>query len=84
MELLTRRAQMIEFKCKDSVLPKPTMDMDPFNDRHLHLGTSETWGSLMVCPALEKYVKEQVQLKPLAAKQRRKAAEQRSGAGAKK
>ena len=83
-ELLTRRARLIEFKCKDRVLPKPTMDIDPFNDRHLYLGTSETRGSLMVCPALEKYVKEQVQLKPLAAKQRRKAVEERSSAGAKK
>ena len=80
-DLLTRRTQMIEFKCKDRVLSKPTMDMDPFNDRHLYLGTSETRGSPMECPALEKYVKEQVQLKSLATKQRRKAAEQRSGRG---
>ena len=58
MDLLARRAQMIELKYKDWVLAKPTNEMDPFNDSHLYFGTSETWVSLMVCPALEKYVGE--------------------------
>ena len=30
MELFARRAQVIEFKYKDRVLPKPTKDVDPF------------------------------------------------------
>ena len=38
----------------------------------------------MVCPALEKYVGEQLHLESLAAKERRKAAEERSGAAAMK
>ena len=80
MELLARRAQVIGLKLKDRVWP--TRDMDPFSDSHLYLGTSETRGSLMVCPALEKYVGEQLHLGPLAAKERREAAEERSSAGA--
>ena len=84
MELLARRANMIELKYKDRVLPKPTKDMDPFNDSHLFLGTSETRGSLMVCPLLERYVGEQLHLEALAAMARSKATEERSGAGVKK
>ena len=84
MELLARRTQMIEPKYKDRVLPKPTKDMDNFNDSLLHLGTSETHGSLMVCLALEKRVGEPLHFESFAAKERRKAAEVRSGAGAKK
>ena len=44
---------MIELKYKDRVLPNPDEDMDPFNESHLYFGTSETGGSLLVCPALE-------------------------------
>ena len=76
------RMEMVELKYEDRVLPKPTKDMDPFSDSHLYLGAPETRGSLMVCPALEKYVREQLHREPLAAKERRKA-EERSGAGAK-
>ena len=53
LELVARQTQMIELKYTDRVLPKPTKDMDPFNDSHLYSGTSETRGSLMVCAALE-------------------------------
>ena len=67
MELVARRAQMVELKYKDRV----------------YLGTSETRGSLVVCPSLQKNVGEQLHLVSLAAKERRKAAEERSGAGAK-
>ena len=50
-ELLARRAQMIELKYKDRAL---------LDDSHLYFGTSETQGSLMVCPALDKYVGEEL------------------------
>ena len=84
MELLSRRAQLIDPKYKDRMLPKPTKDMDAFNESQLHLGTSETHCSLLVRPALKKYVGEQLHFEPLAAKERRSAAEERSGAGANK
>ena len=74
MELLARRDQLVELKYKDRVFPNPTKDTDPCSDNHLHLGTSETRGSLMVCPALEKYAWEQLHLESLAAKKRREAA----------
>ena len=72
MELLARRDQLVELKYKDRVFPNPTKDTDPCSDNHL--GTSETRGSLMVCPALEKYAWEQLHLESLAAKKRREAA----------
>ena len=65
---LARRAQMIELQYKDRVLPQPVI---------LYLGTAETRDSLMVCPALEKYVGEQLHLESLAAKERRKAPRRR-------
>ena len=57
-ELLAPRAQMIELKYQDKVLPKPTKDMEPFRDSHLYLGTSDMRRSVTVYLALEKYVRD--------------------------
>ena len=84
MELRIHRAHTMELTYKDRVLPKPTNDMEPFNDNHLYLETSETCGSLTECPGVVKCVGEQLHLESSAAKERRKAADGRSGAGAKK
>ena len=56
----------------------------PSNDCHLYLETSGICGSRTGCPAVEKHVGEQLHLEYSAAKERRKAAEEQSGAGAKK
>ena len=84
MELLIHRAHTMELTYKDRVLPKPTNGTDLLNDKHLYLETSETCGSLTGCPVVVKCVGEQLHLESSAAKERRKAAEGRSGAGAKK
>ena len=67
-------SQMIELKYNDRVPPKPTKDMDPISDGHLYLETS----------SLEKYVGETLHLESLAAKERRKSAEERASAVARK
>ena len=54
------------------------------DDRAQYQGTSVARGSLMVCPALEKTVGEQLQLESFAAKERSNAAEERPSALAKK
>ena len=74
---------MNESTYKGRAPPEPIKGMDLLNEGHLHLGTSGTCGPLIMCPALERYLGEQLHLESLAANERRKAAEERSGAGAK-
>ena len=83
MELLLRRAQMIELEYKEKVVPRAQDAQDPFQDVHLYMGLSQTRGMLMVCPPLEKYVGEELHKEAFAAKERRKAAEERAAAGKK-
>ena len=80
LELLLRRAQMIELKNKSRLLPQTGSPEDPFSDVHLYMGFSETRGMLMVCPALEAYVGNKLHDEALASKERRKAAEERAAA----
>ena len=55
------------------------------DDTHLLLGTSETRGNVGVSPELQKWLGEELSQEALAAKERRKAREERSlAAGAKK
>ena len=55
-----------------------------FDDAHLLLGTSETRGNVAVCPALQKYLGEQLAVEAASAKERRKAKEERALAAPKK
>ena len=80
LELMMRRAQMIELKYKDRVVPVATNSADPFQDMHLYMGLSETRGLLMVAPSLEKYIGEELHKEALSSKERRKAAEERAAA----
>ena len=56
MELLLRRAQMIELRYKEKVVPRAQDAQDPFQDVCLYTRLSQTRGMLMVRPALEKYI----------------------------
>ena len=76
-----RRSQMTELVHKDRMMFKPIKGYGSFIDSHLYLGTPETRGSLLWCPALEKYVGDQLHVDSLAAKERRKG---QSSAGVKK
>ena len=77
------RLQMNELTHKDRVRPKPIQDTDAFNDSHLFLGTPETRGSLMLFAALAKDAGELLHFDSLSAKERRRTAHERSGAGMK-
>ena len=80
LELMIRRAQMIELKYKDKVVPPPVNALDPFQDMHLYMGLSETRGMLMVAPSLENYIGDELHKEAAAAKERRKAADERAAA----
>jgi hypothetical protein len=54
LELLLRRAQLAELKHKGRVL---RVESDLFgDDEYLYMGTGQTRGLLMICPALEEFV----------------------------
>ena len=64
--------------------PAPGGQASDFDESHLLLGTSETRGNLMVAPALQKWLGEQLAQEALAAKEKRKAREERALAAPKK
>ena len=79
LELVARRLQMVELKWKEKFLHsnKNTDTQDPYHDAHLYEGTSITRGLLCIAPTLERFVGEELAKEALAAKERRKAAEER-------
>jgi hypothetical protein len=77
-ELLARRAQMIELKYKNKIVPVGSYQNDPFDDAHLYQGTAATRGLIMVSPQLEQYVSGELAKEAGAAKERRKLREERA------
>ncbi len=79
VELGVRRVQMV---CENWKHKLPTSGGaatgDMFDDSHLLLGTSETRGSLCLCPALQTWLGEELAREALAHKERRKAREERA------
>ena len=76
MEVLVRRAQMVELKYRDRVVKlSPTGGVE--DDEHLYMGTGLTRGLLMICPDLEDWVAGELQREASAAKERRKMREER-------
>lgn len=75
MEMLVRKAQMIELKHRDRVLAAASGAID--DDEHLYLGTGRTRGLLMIAPALEEFVSGELGKEAAAAKERRKMREER-------
>ena len=81
IELIARRAQLIELKYRDKVIGGGmggTVDEDSF----LYMGTGRTRGLLMISPALEEYVAGELSKETSAAKERRKLREERGAAKA--
>ena len=81
IELVARRAQLIELKYRDKVIGGGmggTVDEDSF----LYMGTGRTRGLLMISPALEEYVAGELSKETSAAKERRKLREERGAAKA--
>lgn len=75
MELVIRRAQLIELKHKSRVLCVRGSEVE--EDEHLYMGTGETRGLLMIAPALEEFVAGELGRQAAAAKERRKMREER-------
>ena len=75
-ELLARRAQMIEFKYKNKIIPVGSYNNAPFDDAHLYQGTAATRGLIMVSPQLEQYVSGELAKEAGAAKERRELREE--------
>lgn len=82
MEIGARRIQMIHDKWKHK-LPQ-YQGADGAEDLHLLLGTGETRGNLAMAPELVRWLGEQLSQEAVAAKERRKAREERALAAAKK
>ena len=81
IELVARRAQLIELKYRDKVVGGGmggTVDEYAF----LYMGTGRTRGLLMISPALEEYVAGELSKETSAAKERRKLREERVAAKA--
>eukprot|EP00929_Paragymnodinium_shiwhaense_P082172 TRINITY_DN43221_c0_g3_i1.p1 TRINITY_DN43221_c0_g3~~TRINITY_DN43221_c0_g3_i1.p1 ORF type:complete len:428 (+),score=66.73 TRINITY_DN43221_c0_g3_i1:361-1644(+) len=78
-ELGARRIQMIcerwKHKLASGVSASGGSDLD---DVHLILGTSETRGNLCLCPQLQTWIGEELSKEAVAAKERRKAREERN------
>ena len=75
-ELLARRAQMVELKYKNKIIPVGSYNNDPFDDAHLYQGTAATRGLIMVSPQLEQYVSGELAKEAGAAKERRELREE--------
>ena len=84
-ELMARKIQIIHEKWKAKL---PSLASGPKDggddDSHLLLGTYETRGNLAVCPALTRWLGEELSREALANKERRKAREERALAASKK
>ena len=84
LEILCRSLQLIELKHRDRFLPSLGSGTGPFEDSHIYFGLSQTRGILMVCPALEKFVGNELKDEFKASESRRKAHEERQLRGPKK
>ena len=73
-ELLMRRAQLSELKCKHKLGGRHA---DPDDDTHLYLGTGVARGLLMTNPSLEEYVAGELHKEGMVMKERRKLDEER-------
>ena len=78
-ELSARRLQMLEMKLRDKVAG--SLSGGPIEeDSHIHLGTGQTRGLLMIAPELEEFASGVLAKETAAAKERRKLTEERAGA----
>ena len=81
LELAARRVQAIHERWKHK-LPSTGIGSTGASswedDNHLLMGTAETRGNIGVCPALQKWLGEESAKESLAAKERRKAREERA------
>jgi len=75
MEMLIRKAQMIELKHRGRVTTASVGEVE--DDAHLYLGTSHTRGLLMIDPKLEEFVSGELSREAATAKERRKMREER-------
>ena len=79
MELVARRLQMVEIKWRDRFLRLGhAASSDVYDDMHLYEGASGTRGVLVIAPELEAFVGTELAREALAAKERRKAMEERA------
>ena len=75
MEMLIRKAQLIELKHRARVLAAAVGQVE--DDSHLYLGTGQTRGLLMIDPKLGDFVSGELSKEAATAKERRKMREER-------
>ena len=78
LEIVARRAQLIELRHRDRALGTKALGGDVDSDAHLYMGSGKTRGLLMISPALEEWVAKQLQTETAAAKERRKLREEKA------
>ena len=71
MEVICRKAQLIEMRHRDKVLGHGSNPHSVDDDAFLYLGTGATRGLLMICPLLEENVATELARETSAAKERR-------------
>ena len=77
MELVCRRTQLTELKCRVKFISHCGSIQDPVQDAHLYLGQGTARRLLCISPVLEKFVGDQLGAEAVAAKERREAHEER-------
>ena len=75
-ELLSRKAQMAEWRHRDRILGRSKDEL--FDDQFLYLGTGETRGLLMVAPELQEHINQELHREATILKEKRKVREERS------
>ena len=84
--LLVRQLQLVEERTAQQQEARRAAgsSSSSYDDSHLYLGLGATRGGVMVAPALQKYIAEQLALESAVLKERRKAREERALARPKK
>jgi len=80
-ELLARRAQMAEWRHRDRVIARSTVE-DGLDDEHLYMGTTETRGLVLMAPALADHVTSELHKEAAILKEKRKVKEERKASRA--
>ena len=80
MEVAARRVQLAELKHRDKLAGALSTGNSVDEDSFLYMGTGRTRGLIMVCPALEEFVAQELAKEAATAKERRKLREERAAA----
>ncbi|CAK0798442.1 unnamed protein product, partial [Prorocentrum cordatum] len=74
-ELLARRAQMAEWRCRDRLAPRRADETA--EDEHLYMGTGGTRGLIMMAPFLVEHISTELHRESQVMKEKRKLREER-------